>query len=324
MKAVYVTRHGDPEVLVFREGPDPVPLENEVLIRVHATNVNFADIQVRSGRYPHDSSPPFIPGLEAAGTIVGLGAGVTEFELGQRVAAFAARGSYGELMLANSQLTYPVPGDLPFDAVAGLTAAITAENVLVHSGALVAGETVLVHAAAGGVGLLALQLARLHDAAFVIGTVGSNSKISAALDAGAHAVINYRSEDFATRVLELTEGAGIDLILDAVTGQDFERNFDCLAAFGRIVVFGQASGAPGLVSTDRLFKENRSLRGYSSGHIRRQRPGQLKPVAAKVIDYLQTGSLQMIIGARFPLSEAAAAHELVESRQSVGKVLLEP
>jgi NADPH2:quinone reductase len=324
MNAVYVTRYGGPEVLAFREGPDPELRDNEVLVQVRATNVNFADIQVRSGRYPHDSSPPFIPGLEAGGVIVGLGVGVTEFELGQRVTAFAARGSYGELMVSSAQLTYPIPDDLPFDVVAGLTAAITAENVLGRSGELVTGETVLVHAAAGGVGLLALQLARLYGAGFVIGTVGSDEKVPAALDAGAHAVINYRSEDFAAKVLELTDRAGADLILDAVTGQDFERNFECLAAFGRIVVFGQASGAPGIVSTDRLFKENRSVRGYSSGHIRRHRPGQLKPVAAKVIDYLQTGSLQMIIGARFPLSEAASAHAFVESRQSVGKVLLEP
>lgn len=320
MRAIQATRYGGPEVLESADLPTPVPGSGQLLIRVHASNVNFSDIQTRQGNYAHDSGPPYVPGLEVTGTVAAEAPG---FPLGQRVTAFTTGGSYSEYALANAALTYPLPDDISFEHVSGLTAAVTAINVLDRMGRLQAGETVLIHAAAGGVGSLAVQVARAMGAGRIIGTVGSEAKMAYAASLGATDVINYRTEDFSARVMELTDGKGADLILDSVAGETFSRSVSCLADFGRIVVFGQSGGEPGTVDTTRLFKTNRSVLGYSSGHRRRHRPEELRPVVERFLDLLRSGSVRVDIGASFPLEQAADAHRLVESRSSTGKVLLQ-
>lgn len=322
MKAVCVNQYGGPEVLVYQEVPIPELPADHVLIRVATTNVNYADIHTRSGLYHRGETFPFIPGLEAAGTVVAVGDTVQDVTVGQRVVAFAARGSYSEFMLAHALLTYPLPDSLSFEAVSGLTAAVTAENLLKRVGMLTPEDTVLVHAAAGGVGSLCVQLAKLYGAAKIIATAGSDEKVSFVEGLGAHHVINYRQEDFVARVDALTGGRGVDLILDAVGGEVSGKNVTCLADFGRLLVFGQASGVPGRIETDGLYKRNQRVLGYSSGHFRKTRPEALRPVAKAVLEHLRTGALEIVVGTTFSLKYAAEAHKLVESRKNVGKVLL--
>lgn len=311
-------------MLVYGDVAKPDVQTGQVLIKVETTNVNFADVHTRRGTYRRGETVPFIPGLEATGTVVAVGDGVTDLQVGQRVAAFAAQGSYSEFMLAQAGLTYPLPEEVSFEAAAGLTAAVTAENVLNLVGKFEVSDTVLIHAAAGGVGSLCVQLAAIYGAEQIIATAGSDEKVAVALKLGAHHAINYSHENFAERVYDLTEARGADLILDAVGGDVSTKSVGCLADFGRLVVFGQASGMPGIIRTGELYKMNKCVLGYSSGHFRKVHPEALQPVAQKVLAHIQKKVLHIIVGAKFALSDAAEAHRLIESRQVIGKVLLSP
>lgn len=182
----------------------------------------------------------------------------------------------------------------------------------------------VIHAAAGGVGTTAIQLARLLGAGTIIGTVGDDAKAELARSLGCDHVINYRREDFAARVNELTGGVGADLILDSVAGEVFNRGLTCLANFGRLVVYGMSGGEPGRVTSDLLHSSNRSVIGYSTGSRRRLQPATLQPAAKVVLEYLADRRLKLVVGARYPLADAAEAHRFVESRRSTGKVLLLP
>lgn len=321
MKAIVVEEHGGPERLRWSEVPRPQPQAGQVRIRVRLTGVNYADVQARRGGYDAGSKPPFTPGLDCVGVIDAVGEGVEGLRVGQRVVAFPVGGSYAEEVLAQATLTYPLPDDLADEAIAGLTVLVTAYNVLTWAGRLQAGESVLVQAAAGGVGSTAVQLARSLGAGQVIGVVGSEAKAEVARRLGAQAVIvGYKG--FAQKVLELTQGAGADLILDSVSGPVFEEGMNCLAPFGRLVVFGHAGGQAGSFETRPLHRQTKAVIGYSSGHYRRSRPELLRPSVEAVLGHLRRGEVRLEIGARFPLEKAGEAHALMESRQSVGKVLL--
>jgi NADPH2:quinone reductase len=322
MHAVEVRAYGDPSVLEWRERPDPAPGPGEVAIRVTQTGVNFADTQARRGTYHGGQQPPFVPGLDCVGTIVALGAGVDGFELGQRVAAFPPAGSYAQIVVVPVVTTYPLHPAIPDDDAASLLMLVTAYNVLSFAGRIAPGESVLVHAAAGGVGSTAVQIARALGAGTIFGTVGSEEKRAVALAAGADVVINYRNEDFARGVLDATGGRGVDLILDSVAGEVFTAGLTALAPFGRLVVYGMASGTPGTVRTNELHSSNRAVVGYSSGSYRKLRPEALRPAAEASLHLVAEGKVHVVIGARFPLREAAEAHGLVESRGGHGKVLL--
>jgi NADPH:quinone reductase len=329
MQAIVVPRFGDPSVLALAELADPRPAPGEVLVRVRLTNVNFRDVQERRGGHGVAKSPPFVPGLEASGTVAGLGDGVRGFEVGQRVVAFAARGSYAALMPAAAVLTYPLPDGVADDQIAGLTAAVTAENLLSLPGRPVRGRTVVVHAAAGGVGTLALQIARARGARRIIGIVGQGAKTDTARAAGADAVVvrdrdpERGGDDYVRQVLELTDGAGADLVLNSVGGVTVELDLRATAEFGAVVVFGQSSGAPGRAATDALHRSSRSLIGYSSGHLRQRHPERLRRPVARLLGRVADGSLRVVVGARYALADAALAHALVERGDSIGKVLLD-
>jgi NADPH:quinone reductase len=250
---------------------------------------------------------------------------VSGLEVGQRVAAFPAGGSYAEQVLADPALVYALPEGVDFDTAAAFpTIGVTAYNLLTLVGRLSAGETVLVHAAGGGVGTTAIQMARRLGAGKVIGTVGDDAKVALVHELGADEVINYRAEDFAARVRDLTGGNGADVILDSVAGPTFEASLSCLAPFGRLVVFGQASGEPGVARSADLYGLNRAVLGYSTGGYRRLRPAALRPAAEAVLHLLAGGEIRFVVGGRYPLAEAADAHRLLESRQSTGKILLVP
>lgn len=323
MAAVVAPEPGGPDVLELRRLEPPAPGAGQVRMRIHATSVNFADIKARRGGPA--ARFPFVPGLDAAGVIDAVGEGVDGVAPGQRVAAYTATGSYAELALADARLCFALPDALPFEQGAGIGVLVTARNVLERVGRLQRGERVLVHAAAGGVGSTLVQLARAMGAGWIAGTVGSDAKAAVAREAGADAVIDYRASPFDEVVMDLTDGRGVDLVLDAVAGRNAERGLACLAPFGRLVIYGHVApeGAARFDSTQ-LHKSNRAVLGYSSGGYRRARPEELRAAGEAGVTALAAGDVRIVIGARYRLADAGAAQRLVEERRSVGKVLLTP
>jgi len=325
MQAVFVTAFGPPDVLKASDAPLPNPGPGQIRLKVAATTVNFADIQGRRSQYLGSRTPPFLPGLEAAGTVDALGPGVTSLEVGQRVTAHADGGSYAECCLAKAIETFPLSDSIDWETASTVpSVGSTALNLLTRAGRLEAGDTVLIQAAAGGVGSTAVQMARALGASFIIGTAGSDEKCALIRSLGADAAIDYREEDVAERVREFTNGAGCDVILDGVGKDSFDSSVASLAPFGRLVAFGQASGPPPAVGFGTLYGENKSIIGYSNGGYRRRRPDELRPVGIAALKLLAQGRWTPLIGARFPLAQASKGHELVESRASTGKVLLIP
>ncbi|MBX6378160.1 MAG: zinc-binding dehydrogenase [Clostridia bacterium] len=318
-----VRAFGGPEELEYTNVADPEPGPGQVLIEVAMAGVNFADIMARRGKYHAGGTPPFVPGLDVAGRVAALGPGVEGLRVGQRVAAFPETGSYAQLTVARREFVFPVPDAVDDETAAAFpVVACTAYALLSSVARLRAGEVVLVHAAAGGVGTTAVQLARLLGASRVIGTVGSDEKAELVHALGADAVVNYRSADYADRLRSAVGERGVDVILNSVAGEVLERDLEVLAPFGRLVVFGQASGSPGRVLSTQLHATSRAVLGYSLGTARRLRPASVRPLAEAVLRLLATGQLRIVVGRRFRLEEAAEAHRWVESRRSTGKVLL--
>lgn len=323
MKAILVTQFGGPDVMTYTDVDMPQINSKQVLIRVEATSVNFADIKSRYGK-KGAGKLPFIPGLDAAGVIEQVGSEVEHLVPGQRVIAFPAGGSYAEYIVADESLTFAVPDSMSLETAAACpVVSFTSYKLLSDVARLAPGETVLIHAAAGGIGTTAIQLARLLGAGQVIGTVGHESKAAVALEAGADHVIVYEQEDFAAKVNELTDGEGANVILDSISGRVFEKSLDCLALYGRLVHFGNSGGEAGIVKSVDLHASCRSVLGFSFGTTRSKRPQLLRNTAEHVFRFLADGSLRMKIGEHFSLEDAASAHAWVEGRRSTGKVLLE-
>ncbi|WP_134684714.1 quinone oxidoreductase family protein [Brevibacillus migulae] len=323
MKAVLVTAFGGPQNMEVTEIDTPAIKPHQVLVRVVATSVNFADIKARYGK-KGGGKLPFLPGLEAAGVVERVGDQVQGLRVGQRVIAFPSDGSYAEYIAVDEQLTFPIPDEIDFELAAACgIVSFTSYKLLADVARLEQGETVLIHAAAGGIGTTAIQLAKLLGAGTVIGTVGSENKIAIAKEAGADRVICHAKEDFAEKVMELTEGEGANVILDSISGQVSEKSIECLAPYGRLVHFGNASGEVGTFKTIDLHASCRSVLGFSFGTTRSKRPHLLQAIAERVLPYLADGRLRIMIGKRYGLEEAALAHEWVESRQSTGKVILQ-
>jgi len=321
--AIFVTKHGPPEVLELMDAPMPEPGPGQVRIKVAATTVNFADIQQRRGGYHLAATVPFIPGLESAGTVDKVGPGVQGLEVGQRVAAHADGGSYAQYGISRAVGVFPLPDSLDWETAACFpSVGTTSLNLLTLAGRMQPGDTVLIHAAAGGIGSTAVQLARVLGAAKIIGTVGSAEKAKLILDLGADAAINYREEDVVERVRALTNGAGADVVLDGVGADTFESSVASLAPFGRLVAFGQSSGPPTPVGFGSIYGDNKAIIGYSTGGRKRTRPEELRAPGLAVLKLLAQGRWKPVIGARFPLEQAADAQRLVEDRGSTGKVIL--
>lgn len=321
MKAVVVSKFGGPEVLQYVDVNTPTIAENEVLIRVEATSVNFADIKARNGN--KGKKVPFIPGLDATGIVDEVGAAVTNVKEGDRVIAFPKNGSYAQYAVASDLLTFPIPQEISTEvAAASPTVSFLSFKLLKDIARMEEGETILIHAAAGGVGTTAIQMAKLFGAKQVIGTVGSEGKKAIAKEAGADHAINYREENFAEKVNELTGGQGVDIILDSIAGKVTEKSLECLAPYGRLVHFGNASGEVGNIQTKDLHSSCRSILGYSFGTTRSKRPHQVKPIADQVIPLLAEKKIDIKIGKSFRLQEAAEAQKWVEERHSTGKVIM--
>lgn len=324
MKAVLVEEFGEPEVLRYTDAEKPAPGEGEVLIEVRSIGVNYADTMRRRNQYLVRQELPFIPGSEVAGIVSEVGEGVEDANAGDRVVALVGTGGYAEYALAPARALIPVPEGLDFDEAAAVPLqGLTAYHVLKTSGRLEEGESVLVHAAAGGVGSLAVQMAKLMGAGMVIATAGTQEKLELAESLGADVLINYTEEDWPERVREATDGRGADVILEMV-GADFpEKNLSCLATFGRMVVFGAASGERGTIVPASLMYKNHTVAGFYLPRIM-SRPELSVPSLREVVRWISTGDLKLTIGARYPLEQAARAHADLEGRRTTGKIILNP
>ncbi|MFC4248925.1 zinc-binding alcohol dehydrogenase family protein [Natribaculum luteum] len=323
MRAIEVSEYGDSDVLepVDREKPDPGP--GEVRIAVEAAGINFADVMQRRGQYPGGPEPPYVPGMEAAGTIDAAGEGV-DLEVGDPVVAMVSGGGYAEYVTADAQTLFPIPEAMGFAEAAGFPIQfLTAHACLFEWGGLEAGERVLIQAAAGGVGTAAVQLAS-RAGAEVFGTASSAEKLELAADLGCDHPIDYTEEEFAAVIDEETDGEGVDLVLESVGDDVFERSLDALAHFGRLVTYGVASGVPAEVSNRRLLFENKRVIGFHLGQAAQRDPDRVMRAVPDLTEGLASGDLEVIVGESFPLVEAAAAHQYIEDRKSSGKVVLRP
>lgn len=321
MRAVVVAELGPPEVLQLREHPEPKVGAGEILVHPRFIGVNYADIKARKGSYHGAGEPPFVPGLDACGEVVAVGAEVTDFAPGQLVSVATIGGAYAELVRSSPDLCFAVPEGVDPRQAASPIVLMTASNLL-DKGGLSAGETVVVHGAAGGVGTVLLQLAKLRGAGRVVAAVGSEAKREVAERYGADDVVVGRDEELLAGLRDALPN-GADLILDPVAGPHFEAELELLAPFGRVVVYGNASGH-GNVGTGPLHSSNRTVIGYSSGHYIKNRPRGIRRASLAMLELLAAGKIEVPISRVFPLEEAAEAHRFMESRESTGKLLLEP
>ncbi len=322
MKAIKVSNYGDAGVLVVTDRepkPEPEPGRGQALVRLHVAGVNFVDIYQRRGSYPVPL--PFIPGVEASGVVEAVGEQVKEIRPGDRVAYTGHLGSYSEYTVINADRLIPVPDTFSFEQAASFPLQGMTAHYLIHDFRKPrATDTVLIHAAAGGVGLLLVQWAK-HLGAQVIGTVSTEEKAAAARDAGADHVILYSEQDFAAETKRITEGRGVQLILDGVGKSTFAGDLDAVAVRGHIVVFGAASGQADPVSANALMPKSISISGGSSVNFIGARRDLLRR-SRDVVRGINEGWLTLHIRSVLPLEQAADAHRRLESRGTIGKLLL--
>lgn len=322
MKAIQVSQVGGPEVLTLVEAATPELKPNETLVQIKAAGVNFIDVYFREGRYP--APLPFINGQEAAGVIVEVGAGVDTLKPGDRVAYVGRLGSYAEFASVPAEQLVKIPDELDFDqAAAAMLQGMTAHYLSRGSYPIKHGDTVLIHAAAGGVGLLLVQLAK-HFGARVIATAGSDAKAQLARDAGADEVIVYTTEDFETETRRLTDGRGVHAVYDGVGKDTFEKDLKVLRPRGYLVLFGGASGAVPpfdlmqLTKHGSLFITRPKLMDYIATRE------ELEQRANEILQMIVGGELKLRIHKKYPLAEAEQAHRDLEGRKTTGKLLLIP
>jgi len=323
VRAIVFSQLGGPEVLSIADVPKPDVRPGMVLLKNHAIGVNFADTRFRQGTYAVQPRLPDTPGLEAAGVIEAVGEGATNLQPGARVAVFASR-TYADYCLAPAGMVIPLPESVSFAHGAAFPIQVlTAYHLLHTAGSTGPGTSVLVHSAAGGVGLVAVQLAKVAGAR-VFGTVSSVAKAGLVKECGADAIINSTTDKFADEVLRLTDGRGADLILDAVGKPTFEEDLRCLAPFGHLILYGRAGGSPDPLNVATLSAKSQKVSGFMLPAVTRGLPDKTRESAALCFDLMREGRLRLHIGRTFPLAEAAEAHRYIESRQSTGKLLLLP
>lgn len=321
MKAVRVHAHGGPEVLRYEETPTPKPASNEALVELKAIGVNYTDIYTRSGLSP--AKLPITIGVEGAGAVYDIGQDVSEVNVGDPVGYTGVMGSYAEFAVVPSWRLVKLPSGIDEKlAAAVLLQGMTAHYLSHDTFPLKPGHRVLIHAGAGGVGLLLIQMAK-QLGAHVFATTSTEAKAALAREAGADHVIRYEEEDFESEVKKLTEGKGVDAVYDSVGKTTFDKSLKCLRRRGYLVLFGNSSGPvpplpPTILSTGSLFLTRTSLGDYTAT---RQ---ELESRAGEVLDAVRSGKLKVRIFKTLTLPHAAEAHRLLESRQTTGKLLLTP
>jgi len=320
MREIQIGKTGGPEVLELVDLPKPEPKAGEVLVEIEAAGVNFIDTYLREGRYP--APLPFIPGVEAAGVVVAIGEDVSGFAIGDRVAWWMTRGSYAEFACVPVSGLLKVPEGIRLEDAAAVTAqGLTAHYLAQDTYAIKAGDTVLIHAGAGGVGLLLTQMAKMLGAR-VITTVSTEPKAELSREAGADHVILYTQQNFAEEVKRITDGDGLPVVYDSVGKTTFEDSLKCLRPRGLMALFGASSGAvPSfdlirLSTMGSLYVTRPTIKDY----LRTRE--ELERRAADVFGWIAQGKLKVRIGHRYPLAEAQQAHRDLEGRKTTGKVLL--
>jgi len=322
MRAIRVHTYGGPDQLRYETVPDPGPGPGNVRVRVEATGVNFKDVYNRTGHYP--TPLPFTPGTEAAGTIDAIGPGVTTLRVGDRVAYDGPLGAYAELHIVPAERIVVLPAGVDTrQGAAAMLQGMTAHYLTASTFPLSLGDTALIHAAAGGTGLLLTQIARRRGAR-VIGTVSTPEKAALATAAGANDVILYTERDFEVETKRLTDGRGVDVVYDSVGKTTFDKSLRSLRPRGMMVLFGGSSGPVPpldpleLMRRGSLYLTRPTLTNYASD------PAEMRARADEVLSWIADGSLKLRIGHEYPLRDAAQAHRALEGRETTGKILLIP
>ena len=320
MRAIRIHEFGEPKDLRVDEVPRPEPGPGEVLVHVRCAALNFPDILKIAGKHHNKIEPPFAPGSEFAGTVAEVGAGVDGFEPGERVFARTGHGGFVEYVAVPVDKVVRTPESMPDEDAAVFSLVYhTSYIALVHRARLQPGETVLVHSAAGGVGLAAVQIARAKGAGKIIGTVGSDEKAAAVRANGADVVVNYRTDDFVETVKRETAGLGADIIYDPVGGEVSERSTKCIASEGRILIIGFTSGAFTKFRSNHILVKNYSVIGVLIG---RTNASASRRCWEELLALYEEGAVKPVINHRFPMEEAADAMELLSSRKATGKIVL--
>jgi NADPH:quinone reductase len=315
MRAIQMTEFGGPEVLLLAELPEPEPGPEEVLIRVARAGLNFADTHTRTNSYVQKATLPLVPGGEVAGV---------RQDTGERVVALTGSGGYAEYALAPRRHVFPIPAEIDDGtALALVVQGTTAWHLYRTAGRVHGGESVVVHAAAGGVGSLAVQLGHALGAGRVIATASSEEKRALALALGADVAIDPAPAGLAERLVEANEGRRVDVVFEMAGGEVFGASYDALAHFGRIVVCGIASQQPNEVRTGSLLRHSRAVVGFYLFHCL-ERPGMFSDALADLFARAGRGELRAVVGHTYPLAQAGRAHEDLRARRTTGKLLLDP
>jgi NADPH:quinone reductase-like Zn-dependent oxidoreductase len=338
MRQIWISRTGPPEVLKVREAPDPEPKPGEVVIRVHAAGINFADLMARVGLYPDAPKIPCVVGYEVSGTIDRVGGGVTSFSEGERVFAMPRFGGYTDMLAVSAEQVLKMPPAMTFEEAAAMPVVyLTAHHMMFFTGCLRPGSTVLIHSAAGGVGIAAIQLAKIHDC--VILGVASSSKLAFLREQGVQHPIDAAA-DLVAAVRGVVGEKGVDLVLDPVGGRSWSEGYELLGPCGRLVAFGLSAAAPrgtsrnllhavGAVLRIRRFSprtlmdDNKTVSGVNMGHLF-DRLDILTPQLHDLVKLYEKGLIRPHIARTFRFDEAPAAHQFLHDRKAIGKVLLVP
>lgn len=315
MRAIQMTEFGGPEVLKLAELPTPEPGPEEVLIKVTRAGLNFADTHTRTNSYVQKATLPLVPGGEVAGV---------RQDTGERVVALVGTGGYAEYAIAPKELAFPIPDELDDGtALALIVQGTTAWHLYRTSGRVAAGESVVVHAAAGGVGSLAVQLGHQLGAGRVIATASSADKRNLALALGADVAVDPAAEGLTERLIEANEGRPVDVVFEMSGGEVFDASYKALAPFGRIVAYGIATNEANQVSTGSLLRHSRAVVGFYLFHCL-QRPGMFTDALADLFARVAEGELKAIVGHTYKLEQAAQAQIDLRERRTTGKLLLDP
>jgi NADPH:quinone reductase-like Zn-dependent oxidoreductase len=338
MRQIWISRTGPPEVLQLREAPDPEPKDGEVRIRVRAAGINFADLMARVGLYPDAPKIPCVVGYEVSGTIDRVGPGVTAFREGDRVFAMPRFGGYTDVLVVAAAQVLPMPQAMTFEDAAAIPVVyLTAYHMMLFTGVVRRGSTVLIHSAAGGVGVAAIQLAKTHDC--VILGVASSSKHAFLRELGVQHPIDSTT-DTASAVRAVVGDRGVDLVLDPVGGKSWSEGYELLAPCGRLVAFGLSAAAPAGTSRNllhalgallqirrfsprTLMNDNKTISGVNMGHLF-DRLDLLTPQLRALVELYEKSLIKPHIARTFRFDEAPAAHQYIHDRKAIGKVLLVP
>lgn len=338
MKAIPILAAGPAETLKIMDFPDPKIKEDEVLIEVKAFGLNFADLMARKGQYPDAPPMPFVPGYEVSGTVKQVGTMVVDFKEGDRVLSLTNFGGYAGLAAANHRACFHLPENMSFAEGASIPVNfVTAYHCINQTGTLVPGTKILIQAAAGGVGMAAIQFARLEGCE-IFGTAGSAAKLELIKGLGVDHPINYLTSDFETEVMKITNNQGIDLILDSMAGSNIKKSLNILRAHGRVVAFGASafSDRGGLkaiklipefismmtLNTINLLSQSKGLYGVNMLKVAQERPDLLNLFLKEILKLFKENKLKTFVTKEYPWEQTAQAHKDMESRKTTGKVIL--